>query len=196
MKIKKGLVITVGIVAAVLVVSVVVFSYVLVPLLEEYAEGVPLYFATVNNDLDEMKTLIDAGKDVNEKGLAGHTPLIVVARKNYIEAAKLLLENGANPNVKDDLGWAPLHHAVLRKVANDNIIRILIEYGAQVNVVDLHKRTPLHRAAEFGHIKTVKLLLDLKADPKALDENARTPSDRAIKHPEIVALIEEYVKGD
>ena len=43
-----------------------------------------------------------------------------------IEAAKLLLEAGANPNLKDKLGRTPLILAALK--GKTNIIELLVKY--------------------------------------------------------------------
>lgn len=51
------------------------------------------------NDLEEMKRLIAAGADVNAKGKGNMTPLLWAFPDNRPERFKLLLENGADPNV-------------------------------------------------------------------------------------------------
>jgi ankyrin repeat protein len=51
------------------------------------------------NDLVSMRKLIDAGADVNSKGIGNMTPLLWAFPDNKPERFRLLLENGANPNV-------------------------------------------------------------------------------------------------
>ena len=48
-----------------------------------------------------IKALLDAGADPNAAGPDGQTPLMMVARTANVAAAKLLLDKGANPNVKE-----------------------------------------------------------------------------------------------
>lgn len=52
------------------------------------------------DDLAEMKRLIEAGADVNAKGKGSMTPLMWAFPDNKFDRFKLLLENGADPNVK------------------------------------------------------------------------------------------------
>ena len=47
-----------------------------------------------------IKALLDAGADPNAAGADGQTPLMVIARSTNVDAAKLLLAKGANPNVQ------------------------------------------------------------------------------------------------
>ncbi|KAF8538042.1 ankyrin repeat-containing domain protein [Trichophaea hybrida] len=65
--------------------------------------------------------------------------------------------------VEDDKGLRGLYHAA----ATDNcaLARHLLYYGADPNVsCDENQRTPLHIAAEFGHLSIVRLLLQHGAD--------------------------------
>jgi ankyrin repeat protein len=52
-----------------------------------------------------------------------------------------LLKKGANPNVKDKLGWSPLHHAV--SFNHLPTVKLLLEYGADSNLANNKKWTPL-----------------------------------------------------
>ena len=86
------------------------------------------------------------------------------------------LQSGTDPNEKDDGGSAyPLHFAVHAGVA---IVRLLIEYGANVNVKTDSSRngkTPLHIAAGEGYVDVVRLLLQSGADVNATDDYGHTP---------------------
>ncbi len=61
------------------------------------------------------------------------------------------------------LGWTPLHGA--SKSGNLELVKFLIEEGADVNAPDEVGMTPLHLAAKHGHSEVVKLLIQKKADP-------------------------------
>ena len=51
----------------------------------------------------------------------------------------------------------------------------LIEWAADINIVDNIGRAPLHFAGKFGHMDAAMLLLELGADLNANDEKNRTP---------------------
>ena len=158
---------------------------------KESVEKSPLYLAVAANNIAEVDRLLAAGANPDERALMGHSPLIMAARCDYSLIAERLLKAGANPNQKDTLQWAPLHHAVKTDNANLDMISILVRYRADVNITDKHLRTPLHRAAQFGHVEAVRLLLRLGADPNAKDENGWTPLDRGSAHPAVRQVLGE-----
>lgn len=61
---------------------------------------VKLCEAIEDNDLDEMKRLIAAGVDVNTIGKGGVTPLFWAFPDNQLDRFVLLLDSGADPNVR------------------------------------------------------------------------------------------------
>jgi len=157
---------------------------------KERFERSPLCVAVATGNIQEVDRLLVEGADPDEKALMGHSALIMATGSDRSLIAERLLKAGANPNQKDNLGWAPLHHAVKTDAANLDMISILVRHGAYVDVRDKHLRTPLHRAAQFGHVQAVQLLLRLGADAKAQDENGWTPLDRGRAHPAIVRILE------
>lgn len=65
-------------------------------------------------DLETVKKLIELGTDVNEKS-NGMTPAMYAARYNRVDILKLLVENGANLNVRSDMGFSAIKYAELSK---------------------------------------------------------------------------------
>ena len=98
----------------------------------------------------------------NRKGLGGSTPLMYATLYGDAATMRLLLENGADPNFRNDLGATALTWAGgdLEKT------KLLVEYGADVNVRSDAGRTPLLIAAgRFGAGQTVRYLLEHGAKP-------------------------------
>lgn len=157
---------------------------------QESVKKSPLYMAVAAGNLEEVDRLLAKGADPNVKAIMGHSPLITATSSDRPLIVLRLLTAGADPNQVDNLGWAPLHHAIKTDHANLDMIAIFARNHADLNVRDKHKRTPMHRATQFGHLEAVKLLLRLGADPKAEDENGWTPLDRGRAHPAIVRLLE------
>jgi len=150
----------------------------------------PLYVAVVRGDINEVDRLLKDGVSPNQTATLGWTALIAAVVRDHPLIAKRLLDAGADPEQRNNYGWAPLHHAIRPSSANLDMIEILVRHGANVDVTDRHLRTPLHRAAQFGHVEAVRLLLRLGADPGARDENGWTPLDRARAHPTIVEILQ------
>jgi ankyrin repeat protein len=85
-----------------------------------------------------------------------------------------------------------LHEATKRK--NHNVIRCLVERGANINVKDKFENTPLHIATENGDRETMTLLLNLGADINAQGEFKYAPIHTAI-HIESLELVRFLVES-
>jgi ankyrin repeat protein len=91
--------------------------------------------------------------------------LLEAAKEGDFDAAKTLLENGADANAKDKQG-----RTALMKAANmgyTGIVRVLLDAGADVNAKNQDLTTALMWAASEGHAAVVELLLDAGADVNA-----------------------------
>ena len=92
---------------------------------------------------------------------------------NKVEMAKLLIDNGADVNTRDEGGKMPLHFANKVEMA-----KLLIDNGADVNTRDEGGNTPLHFA---NKVEMAKLLIDNGADVNAMSNKGQTPCDTAFK---------------
>ena len=101
----------------------------------------------------------------------------------------LLLDAGADVNVKDDSGWTPLYHAASE--GHTEIAKLLLDAGADVNVKDDSGWTPLHHTASGGLTEIAKLLLDAGADVNVKDDSGWTPLYHTASggHTEIATLL-------
>lgn len=93
-----------------------------------------------------------AAQDLSEDVLAA-------ARKGDAAAVKALLDKGAPIEAKTPYGVTPLFFAA--RNGHTEVVRLLVERGAQVNVTDtFYKSTALGWAAGSGHADVVRLLLE------------------------------------
>lgn len=111
-----------------------------------------------DGDLIPVRLFLQSGMDPNVTNKIGQTALIVGARYGREEILSLLLEKGADPDVKDvEFGATPLIWA--SKTGFKSIVKKLLDNGADINSRNNDDRTPLLWAAYSGHSVTVQLLL-------------------------------------
>ena len=135
----------------------------------------PLFVALRRDDLALVELLVDAGADVNELGLDGYTPLHRAAELNGGQIVTVLLEAGADPNVftTDGRDYGPLHLAAAKH--NLEAIEALVAGGVPINAHNPElDATALHYAAFVGDTDAIQLLLNLGADPQALQLDGYT----------------------
>ena len=98
------------------------------------------------------KALLEAGFDAN---LGVDKPLHTAARHESPRVAALLIEYGAEVNARDDIGWTPLHYALVKGVKRPGFqtANMLLERGADVNAATAAVGwTPLHLAAHLSRV--------------------------------------------
>jgi ankyrin repeat protein len=101
---------------------------------------------------------------VKSKGIGGSTPLMYAALYGDAASVRILLERGADPNVRNDSGATALMWAI----ADVRKTRLLVDRGADVNVRSNDGRTPLLVAAgRAGSRAVLELLLARGANPNA-----------------------------
>jgi hypothetical protein len=87
--------------------------------------------------LQMMKALIKAGAEVNlEVDLSQRTCdslLTLACRLGDVNMVNILLSAGADIEFADDMGWTPLHHALLNPTQTQDIMNALLEHGADVH---------------------------------------------------------------
>ncbi|HEX7186393.1 MAG TPA: ankyrin repeat domain-containing protein [Thermoanaerobaculia bacterium] len=144
--------------------------------------GDALRRAASAGDLAKVKELLAAGVDVNAANAYGGTALAFATDKGHTAVVELLLERGADPNVKDRFyNSAPLSWAVQKGHAE--IVRALLAKGAE------GEAEALTAAAGEGNVAIVKVVLERgKVGPETLSEALATASQR--KQAEVVALLE------
>ncbi|XP_056012069.1 uncharacterized protein LOC125678557 [Ostrea edulis] len=176
-----------------------------------------LYHVCSRGDSETTKLLIDAGYDVNKLEKNGRAPIFAClpldsCRKT--DTIKILLENGASPNVPDENGTFLLecvfqqlkqprmhnylHHSamILFRTRNDDlaselrsVFRLLLQNGADPNGAKAGQDSLLLQAIKRSDMEdVVKTLIEFGADVCHVGENQRTAFEECLNNEDGLVL--------
>nr|XP_046260274.1 BRCA1-associated RING domain protein 1 isoform X2 [Scatophagus argus] len=129
---------------------------------------------------------------VMKRNHKGESLLHIAAIKGDVEAVKELLDQEADPNLKDNAGWTPLHEAC--NLGHLAVVEVLVSRGALLNTPGYENDSPLHDAVRNGHPAIVKLLLRLGASQNVLNLHGKRPADYAVSL-EMLEIFQEASEG-
>ncbi|XP_046370585.2 E3 ubiquitin-protein ligase MIB2-like [Haliotis rufescens] len=144
-----------------------------------------LHIAAINDHVECARLLIDVGKaKVDIQGANGSTALHLACHEALYRTAELLLEKGADPNVKDVSGNTALHIAM----GADKSTGRGTEHQLLAALLGLTSRTD-----DEARVKLACLLLQKKAIMDAKNNNGATPLDVA-KSPTVKQAVQLFVR--
>lgn len=134
-------------------------------------------------NINEVQNAIKEGANVNaiNKNGSGNTALIVAALGNRLGIAKLLIDSGADVNVKNNFDQT----ALMLAAANNNRLemsKLLIGAKADVNAIDNYGKTALVYAIVNDRLEIAKLLIDSGASLYVINNDASTALMSAVFH--------------
>lgn len=142
-----------------------------------------LFDAAGDCDMDQLNKLIGVEKlGVNTMAPGRGTALMAAAEANCADAARLLINAGADPNLGFPGAGTPLSEAAANSAID--VARLLINRGADLGASVPGEKTPLAAAAASGDLAIVKLLVEAGADvnQKSVTSGNRTPLGEAERH--------------
>ncbi|OMJ69090.1 hypothetical protein SteCoe_33275 [Stentor coeruleus] len=169
-----------------------------------------IHIATINQNEDTLKLLLESGAGINAKDVKGDTALKIASEARYPKIVRLLCANKADPNIPDKKGRTALHGAFNSATVSSNasfeIEGILLNNSADINLIDYHGRSPLHYAfvkvgksadlSQIDPIETVSSACSRKdIDVNILDEFKRTPLHYAARRGALTSTLFLLSKG-
>ena len=103
-----------------------------------------IHTAARQGNLKDVRRQLAWGVNVNERHFFTRDTILIEAADNgHLNVVKLLIEKGADVNLKGEAWYGPLHAAAAK--GHIEVVKILLENGADVNI--FHQNKPLHNAA-------------------------------------------------
>lgn len=159
----------------------------------------PLHLAVLNGHLHAVKVLLERGRarvDPAAHGFDEATPLWLAASFGQLEALHILIKAGADVDVTNGAGVAPLHVAIEGGHAGA-VGALLVRGKANPNSQWVaSRRTPAMTAVIAGNSASLKLLIAANANLDRKDAEGKTAMDHALIRGdvEVIALLESASK--
>ena len=154
-----------------------------------------VFEASALGDLERLKNIVNHDPaSVSSYSPDGFTALALSAYLGQKESVDFLIEKGADLNApaRNETGYTALTGAVSQN--HNEIAKVLVRKGAQVNHGYEGGFTPLMHAAYAGNIELVSFLLENGADPTARNSEGKTPLTFAQEknNHQIIELVRKY----
>jgi uncharacterized protein len=132
------------------------------------APSVDIHTAVVTENHEALRQHIAAGSNINEKDpYGGSSPLISAAVFGKTEAAKILLEAGADINFQNNDGSTALHTAAF--FCRPEIVKLLLEKGADKAIKNKFNATAYESVlAPYADMKSTYEMMDKMLSPMGL----------------------------
>ena len=156
----------------------------------------PLHYASNRGHTSIVKSLLNAGVDVNRQDQYGRSPIQLAAMYGHVPTVRAILAYGADVNVKDRWGKSPLYSAEIGGYYK--IAVLLLQHGAIPTSDDSYLHAVLCAAAAYGYSEVVLKLIQAGAEPQRKDEYGMTPFQTAKQagHEKTAQILLEYTSKD
>ncbi|MGK5507020.1 ankyrin repeat domain-containing protein [Brevibacillus formosus] len=127
----------------------------------------PFLFGCINGKLELVKMMIKAGTNLELLTRFGGVGITPACEKGHVDIVReLVTTTDINVNHTNFVGWTPLIEAIILGDGGEKqqtIIKLLIEHGCNVHMVDKYGVTPLELARRKGYTEIEKILLEAGA---------------------------------
>lgn len=130
------------------------------------------------------KLLSHSDTDINATNKNEDTPLHLAVLTGDFETVKALIDNHANPNIKNSFGHTPLYRASYYGKTKP-LKALLASKALDIDIVGENEWTSAQVALERKNKNALKLLLENGANPNIKDKNGETLVQRAIVYGDI-----------
>jgi ankyrin repeat protein len=114
--------------------------------------------AAIDGNVDAARVLLTHGADPTLQDARGYTALHFAAQEYHARVAVALLDAGAPVDAEDSHGNSPLARAVFSSRGRAELIRLLLERGANKNLKNHHGVSPLELAERIDNYDLLPFL--------------------------------------
>lgn len=153
----------------------------------------PLHVACEYGYEKIVEYLINRGAIINSRMDNGYTPLLISLERKKFSTCEFLIENGADVNAKEWNGYYNVLSHALMNNAPIELIKLILNKGANPHSMGVDYHTPIHIAA-YENILATRLLLEKGVDITIPNSGGVTPLMEACRGLcfENVKLLLEY----
>ncbi|HBO23420.1 MULTISPECIES: ankyrin repeat domain-containing protein [unclassified Providencia] len=123
----------------------------------------PFLLSCLNNDLTLLRLVLPANPNLDLLTRFGGVGITPASEKGHVEIVRELLEKTEmNVNHTNFVGWTPLLEAIVLNDGGDKqqqIVKLLLEHGANPHMTDKYGKKPLELAKEKGYTEIAALLV-------------------------------------
>lgn len=143
-----------------------------------FADSVLLLDATIRNDIDEVKNLLNSDISPDTANIDGLTALHQCCIDNLEEMLRLLVERGANVNARDTELWTPLHAAAT--CGHVRLCRYLCDHGADLLAVNADGNMPYDLCEDVTTLDYIESEMSKRGITQELIDETRMMSESAM----------------
>lgn len=127
----------------------------------------PFLLSCLNNDLTLLRIVLPAKPDLTRLTRFGGVGITPASEKGHLEIVReLLTKTEINFNHTNFVGWTPLLEAIVLNDGGEKqqeIVKLLLDHGANPHMTDKYGKTPLELAREKGYDAIAQLLVNAGA---------------------------------
>jgi len=148
-----------------------------------------LWYAADHGNEQLIKILSLVTTAIDQADFRGHTPLMRAVSTNCYNCAKLLVEQGADPQKMSLNDNSALMFAAQGKA---KILALFISKGASIGERNGQSFTPLMLAIQSDCFACLRTLLDAGANPRRKNKQGDNAFDLVRENEQMLALLEQY----